>query len=176
MIRSRLLAPPTAEPVTLDEAKVQAIVEHDDDDEMIQRLIASARSSAERRTGRALITQTWEQRGRPQGGVVELRRWPVVEVVSVSGADGPLDADSWRAELGEFPEVELLDCLDGDVTVEYVAGYGDSAADVPPPIRQWILVAVATMYELREAEVTGTIVSRVGYVDGLLNDYRVPVG
>ncbi|KFF50461.1 hypothetical protein GY26_01865 [Gammaproteobacteria bacterium MFB021] len=176
MIRSRLIAPPAVEPVTLGEAKAQARVEHDDDDELILRLIASARSSAEQRTGRALITQTWEQRGRPQGGMIELRRWPAVEVLSVSVGSGPLDTEAWRAELGEFPEVEVLADQNAEVTVTYVAGYGGTAEDVPVPIRQWILIAVDTMYELREAEVTGTIVSRVGYVDGLLNDYRVPVG
>ncbi|WFF40400.1 hypothetical protein EVC62_02170 [Salinicola endophyticus] len=176
MIRSRLIAPPAAEPVSLAEAKAQARIEHDDDDDLVQRLIASARSSAEQRTGRALITQTWEQRGRPQGGMIELRRWPAVEVLSVSAGTVPLDTDAWRAELGEFPEIELLADRDAEVAVTYVAGYGDTAEDVPAPIRQWILVAIDTMYELREAEVTGTIVSRVGYVDGLLNDYRVPVG
>lgn len=176
MIRSRLVTPPDIEPVTVEEAKVQARVEHDADDALIEQLIAAARDAAEQRTGRALITQTWQQRGRPRDDVLELRRWPAIEVLSVSDEDGALSAADWRSVVGEAPEVELLNDPGGEITVEYTAGYGATAEVVPASIRQWILIAVSTMYEHREGEVTGTIVSEVGYVDNLLNDYRVPAG
>lgn len=174
MIRSQLIAPPAVEPVTLDEAKAQARIEHDADDALVQQLIVAARQDAEQRTGRALIRQTWRQTGLPRDCVIELRRWPAIDVLSVSDDTGPLDASAWEPVLGEFPEVHLPDYRGGSVTVEYVAGYGDDADDVPAPIRQWILIAVSTMYEHRESEVSGTIVSRVNYVDNLLERYRVP--
>ncbi|SHK68677.1 head-tail connector protein [Halomonas caseinilytica] len=173
-VRSRRIVEPTEEPITLAEAKTQARIDHDHEDDFVASLIATARDVAEQRLGRALITQTWEQRGLPRDGVIELRRWPAIEVVSVEDAAGELAPEAWKAEVGEFPEVRLINYQGGPVTVTYTAGYGDAADDVPESIRRWMFVAVATMYEHREAEVTGTIVSSLGYVDNLLECYRVP--
>ena len=63
----------------------------------------------------------------------------------------------------------------GAVRVDYTAGYGSDAADVPEGIRQWILMRVSTLYENREAV---AILSRgkveaLPFVDGLLDPYRV---
>lgn len=60
------------------------------------------------------------------------------------------------------------------VTVTYTCGYG-SAQDVPEPIKSWIKLRVAAMYENREEVATGRgIVSvEMPFVDGLLQDYRV---
>lgn len=174
MIRSRLLVPPAAEPVTLDELKAQARIEHADDDTLLRQLIAAARESAEQRTGRALLDQTWQQRGLTRDGRIELRRWPVIDVLSVADHGGPLATERWTAVTGEAPEVQLPGNRGGEVIIDYRAGYGATTESVPTPIRQWILIAAATMYELREAEVPGATVNQVGYVDALLASYEVP--
>lgn len=173
MMRSTLVAPPTVEPVSVAEAKVQAVIEHDEHDDMLSRFIEAARQEAEQRTGRALITQTWRQQGKPNGGAIELRRWPALEVVSVSDERGELPADEWTAMLGESPVVEPTDCFQGAVTVVYKAGYGTDPEAVPAPIRQWILATVATFYEHRERAVTGTITAKHEFLDGLLDTYVV---
>lgn len=56
---SILLTGPTAEPITLADAKQFIRVEHDDDDDVIVALISAARIHIEAQTRRALMTQTW---------------------------------------------------------------------------------------------------------------------
>lgn len=51
---------PTVEPVSLAMAQAQIPVTHDADNILLTRLIKAARQEFERRTGRALITQTLE--------------------------------------------------------------------------------------------------------------------
>ncbi|UBR49814.1 hypothetical protein KF947_21300 [Halomonas sp. FeN2] len=173
MMRSTLVEPPSVEPVSVAEAKVQAVIEHDEHDDMVSRLIMAARQEAEQITGRALITQTWRQRGNPQGGAVELRRWPALEVVSVSDDRGVLLESEWIAQLGESPCVDPVDRFEGVVTVVYKAGYGIEPEAVPAPIRQWIVATAASLYEHRERVVTGTIVAKLEFLDGLLDYYVV---
>jgi hypothetical protein len=63
----------------------------------------------------------------------------------------------------------------GAVKIDYVAGYGLTAASVPEGIRQWILLRVATLYENRE-EVAVLKTGKIGlmpYVDSLLDPYMV---
>ena len=60
MLSFQLLTPPSAEPVTLAEAKQQARIDSSADDALITSLITAARQWAEKYTGRAFITQTWQ--------------------------------------------------------------------------------------------------------------------
>jgi hypothetical protein len=55
----RLIQPPAVEPITLDEAKVQARIDHDDDDALLEGFIGAAREWCEQFTSRVFITQTW---------------------------------------------------------------------------------------------------------------------
>lgn len=63
----------------------------------------------------------------------------------------------------------------GAVKVNFTAGYGAMASDVPEGIRQWILLRVSSLYENREevAVMQRGNVSPLPYVDGLLDPYRV---
>lgn len=173
MMRATLIEAPATEPVSVAEAKVQAVIEHDEHDLMVSRLIVAARQEAEQITGRAFITQTWRQRGNTSGGAVELRRWPVLEVISVSDDRGVLAADQWSAQLGDFPVVEPTDAFEGTVSVIYKAGYGADPESVPAPVRQWMLATVAGLYEHRERAVAGTITASHDFLDGLLDTYVV---
>lgn len=58
--------------------------------------------------------------------------------------------------------------------IRFRAGFGDTPADVPSSIRQWIMIMAGTMYEHREAEITGSIVQSLKFVDGLLDPWRAP--
>ena len=55
------LSPPSAEPLSLAEAKLHLRVGADitEDDGLIAALIVTARQQAEHRTGRALVSQQW---------------------------------------------------------------------------------------------------------------------
>ncbi len=55
-----LLTPPTAEPVSLAEAKLHLRVEDNADDVLIGALISATRVQAEHDTRRSLVTQTWQ--------------------------------------------------------------------------------------------------------------------
>jgi uncharacterized phiE125 gp8 family phage protein len=60
------------------------------------------------------------------------------------------------------------------VRVDFTAGYGALAADVPEGIRQWLLIRVAGLYENRE-EVAAQryTVQPVAFIDRLLDPYVV---
>jgi uncharacterized phiE125 gp8 family phage protein len=61
------------------------------------------------------------------------------------------------------------------VWVDFTAGYGPSATDVPEGIRQWILLRLSTLYERRaEAEIVAKgRLEPMPFVDSLLDPYRI---
>jgi len=63
----------------------------------------------------------------------------------------------------------------GAVKVNYTAGYGPAASDVPEGIRHWMLLRIGSMYEHREevALVQRGKIEALPFVDGLLDPYRV---
>ena len=73
-----LIAVPTAEPVTLAEAKAWLRVDTTDEDATISTLIDSARENVEATTRLRLMAQGWR---------IVLDRWPFAR-----GGDGSLDA------------------------------------------------------------------------------------
>lgn len=66
----------------------------------------------------------------------------------------------------------------GAVQVNYTAGYGTAAANVPAGIRQWLLLRVSTLYRNREevAILGRGKVDPLPFVDCLLDPYRVIQG
>ena len=185
-----LVTPPTVEPVSLDDAKQHLRVEHDDDDALISDLVTAARIHVEASTRRALITQTWRHYldDRPQGGQLVLSPSPVRSVTSVTVHDGDgltslvdptgyvVDIVSvpcrlrFRAGAVLFPRREL-----NGIEIEYVAGYGDTADDVPMPLRQAIRRFVNHWYEHREAIGEGGAPgSSSGALEALVARFRVP--
>ena len=86
-----------------------------------------------------------------------------------------LDGDSLPARLVPAVGTAWPATQDGAinaVTVTYTAGFGATAAAVPAPIRHWLLLAVAEMYETRSASAERPVV-RNEFVDHLLAPYRV---
>jgi uncharacterized phiE125 gp8 family phage protein len=180
---------PAAEPVTLAEAKLHCKVDGTEDDALITALIVAARQQAEHRTGRALITQQWEQTldSFPEDSV-DLPKPNLVSVQSVTY----LDADGVRQTLAgtEYQVVtdELVGRLlpaygkswpscrvqPGSVAINYTCGYGNASA-VPESIKSWIKMAVGTLYAQREGIITGTIVAEVprDFFAGLLDPFVV---
>ena len=65
----------------------------------------------------------------------------------------------------------------GAVSVDYTAGYGSLATDVPEGIRHWILLRVGTMYENREevAILSRGSIEPLPFVDCLLDPYKAPL-
>lgn len=175
-MRLTLILPPAAEPVTLAQAKVQCKVRHDQADAKLTQHIRTARELAEKRTGRALISQGWRQIEPRAVGAVRLWRWPVQSVQRVLLDGVELTEDDYQVELGDGATVSSAGtCWSGRrVQVEYTAGYGATGADVPGPIIDWVLMQVSNLYENSGSVVVGTITSELRFVDHLLDHYEVP--
>lgn len=91
---ARLLIPPAAEPITLDQAKAQIPITAPDQDANIARAIAAARSSVETFCERALITSTWRLAATITAreialGYIEIAPSPVASIESVTVIDPP---------------------------------------------------------------------------------------
>jgi uncharacterized phiE125 gp8 family phage protein len=166
-----LNTPPAEEPIALAEAKAHLRVEHADEDAVIEGLIGAAREFVEERSGRQLVTATWDitlcsfPRGRRP---IKLPKWPTLSVATISYLDTNGDAQTWDAAnyrvdtsrepalvapaMGVSYPVPAVDSA--AVTIHAVAGYGAAAA-VPQAAKQAILLLVAHWYENREASTAG---------------------
>ena len=183
-----LVTPPQEEPLSLGEAKDHLRVTSTGEDSLIGRLIVTARQSVERRLGRALPTQTYDYflDAFPRGDAIEVPRPPLQSVTSVkytpdggvettfASADYLVDTTGHpgRIVLGvsEAWPSDQLQAING-LVVRFVAGYGNTPTDIPEPIRQAVLIYLATLFEHREAVVAGTTVSPLPTVDRLLDPY-----
>jgi uncharacterized phiE125 gp8 family phage protein len=217
MTAFKLITPPTAEPVTLDDAKAQARVDTNVDDALLTSLVTAARQWCEQYTGRAFITQTWQMwldtwpvaieawwDGVRQGPIsdldeisfVSLPRPPLVSVNSVTYYDNDDNATVWDASnyfvdtirepgrlalrLGSVWPVPTR--ITNGIGIEYVAGYGSDADDVPEVIKTAIRQLVSHWYEHRgeaatSASTRGTVVTPMTpvplVIQALLDPYRL---
>ncbi len=163
-----IVTPPTAEPVTLDDLKTQVRVDGSDEDTLLTSLITAARERLELETGRAMLTQTIRQTlpDWPDDPYIRLLREPVQAVSSITytlsdASSQTLDASVYALDIsGVAPVVRLAygqqwpsDTLatSNAIQVTYTAGYGDTADDVPTPLRQAVLLLAAELFARREA-------------------------
>jgi uncharacterized phiE125 gp8 family phage protein len=184
----KLITAPASEPVSLDEAKAQCKVEHSADDALFAVLIQSARETAEHITGRAFVSQTWEQvLDAFPVAEIELPKPRAISIVSVKyldvdgneqtidSADYALDPDNSPGWL--LPAVGFTwpatQAAANTVRVRFTAGYGNAAA-VPAGIKQWMLLQIAAAYRNREAFAAGITVAELPnrFVDALLDRER----
>lgn len=181
----RCTADATFEPITLEQAKLHARVDTDDDDALLTLMISAARQIAERKTGRVLRASTWEWA--LKCGVYAALNLPLapcsgVTAVSVDGTE--VDAALYNFTpsgngANEAPLLARLELLPGfpagdEMTVTLTAGWPVDA--IPKSLQQWMLTRVSTWYEQREKFVVGVNFNELGYdfIDSLLDPYIVP--
>jgi uncharacterized phiE125 gp8 family phage protein len=160
---------PAVEPVSLSEVKLH--IRQDDsvgsvEDAMLTRWIKGARERSEHYTQRAFVTQTWQLTLDAFPSAIELPWSPVIAVSSVkyldsAGALQTLDSADYKVDnLGRqvgyivpaytkiwpttYPEINA-------VIVEWTAGYGPAAADVPECVKDWMLLTIEDRYTHRGA-------------------------
>lgn len=186
---SALVTAPTAEPVTLAEAKLHLRVDDNADDVLIGALITASRQHAEHDTRRALVTQTWKLvlDAFPES-VITLDRAPVSAVVSVvyidpEGVSQTLSAAGYQLDAVTEP-CRLVPAYGSTwpatraqvnaVTVTYTCGYGNPDT-VPESIKRWMLLRIGALYENREEVLTGRAITLapLPFVDALLAPYRL---
>lgn len=184
-----LLSGPAVEPIALAEAKAHLRVDTSSEDSLIQSLIMASRLHIEAALDLALITQTWRHQRDvwPPSRVLILPLRPIQSVTAVTLHDD--DETSRSLDTGAFVldgfanparlvwrghgAVPAAGMVANGIEIDFVAGHGDGAADVPQPIRQALLLLVAHWYENREpVEIGATATSIPAGVSELLMPYR----
>jgi len=190
MLQIKVVTAPAVEPVTLVEAKLHCKVDLSTDDDLITALIVAAREEIERRTWRALVTQTLELilSDWPGADRIELPRAPLQSITTVKYKDKDGNETTWAganylagtdsvpgvlalAWNASWPSVDLYPVE--PIRIRYVAGYGLAAA-VPQSLKQACLLLVAHWYEAREAS-GDTVSEKAGIpfgVEALIRSYR----
>lgn len=179
---------PVAEPLTLAEALYQVRDNSDSGpiDAGLTGLISVARQACEDRTERTLISTPWRLTLDAFPDAIKLLHPPIIDVQSVqfideAGVLQTLDPADYYLDNVSEPGYLLpaygkawpaTRCQPNAVVVNYTAGYGLTAADVPGPLKQWMLLAIADMHSTRKASDEKPQVKH-NFVDGLLDYYRM---
>lgn len=186
---------PGSEPITTAEAKTHMRVTHSSEDTLIASLITAARSYIEQLCNRPLINRTF---------TLKLDRFPSyneivlpsgkasavssITYVDQTGATQTLSASNYTLEGDRLPSSIVLNPTNAtswpttryeksitSVTVSYTAGFGATAASVPQPIKQAILMTVAYWYDqAREAAADQSYQDAPHGVEILCRIYSVP--
>jgi uncharacterized phiE125 gp8 family phage protein len=158
-----LTTPPALEPLTLAEAKLHLRLDDGADDDALASLIAAARIHIERSHGLILIAQAWRLYldDWPRAPDIALPLWPVSAVAAVKllGEEGEaflIDEAHYVTETGERP-ARIIRRTDrqwpkpakahSGIAVEFTAGFGETPADVPAPIREALKLWLGFLYE-----------------------------
>jgi uncharacterized phiE125 gp8 family phage protein len=148
-MRLVLVTPPTVEPLTVAEAKARLNIGDEVSDEVMQAYITAARQridGADGWLGRAINTQTWQGRADAfptcDGGRIYIPLPPLqsltVKYLNAAGSTVTLtEGVDYRLVQAQRPYIVPISGWPGssDVTIEFVAGYGNTGTSVPEPIR-----------------------------------------
>jgi uncharacterized phiE125 gp8 family phage protein len=187
-VRIEVATAATLLPVSVPDAMTFARVDEASEASVVELALRAAVEKAEGILGRRLLTTVLDGYlpEFPASGVIDLPETPVQSVTHVKYYDGDnalqtlalttgyLVMSGTREGLVYLPDgaawPSTYDRPDA-VVIEWTAGW-TVATSVPARIRQWILQAVATMYEHREHTITGTIVGSLphDFAMGLLDN------
>jgi uncharacterized phiE125 gp8 family phage protein len=182
---TRRTVDPLVEPITLAQAKAHLRVDGSDEDVMIAGFIVAARQACEQRTQRAMIESTYvttlpgfESRMQLQGPLLAVS---AVKYLDAAGSEQTLSPSAYVVDQYALPPA-VLRASDATwptvaagrpdaVRITYTAGYATAAA-VPAPLVQWMLLQIGNMHQHRESTVGGTV-AELPYADALLQPYRL---
>ena len=177
-----MLTEPVNEPVSLVEAKAYLRVDNTDEDTLIGTLITAARQWVESYLDRALILRQLVLRFDTFPVEIELPQPPLssagtTTAISLTytletGTTATLSSSEYRIDRTSTPGV-LRQNYSGSwpghlndynsIAVTYWAGYGSDEGDIPPAIKNAILLMVGHLFETRSAVVIGTISKPIEY-------------
>jgi len=156
--------PPTVEPVSAADLQLFARIDGSAEEDLLNNFISAARISTELWTGRALLSQTITLTFDTLAyRMIQLPHPPLISVVEFRTGDEDgtwtvIDADEYYIDTGATPgrvylktttSVTAPDRDYAGYQIDYYAGYGSDADEVPMAIRQAILFWAAYMYENR---------------------------
>lgn len=181
---------PAVLPVTIEECKRDLRILDSDQDVYLNELIVAAVDYLDGHNGvlgHAMITQTWRLTLKRFYDTVRLPFAPVQSVSAITYYDGDnaeqsLDVASFTlagatdyAWLERVPTVTLPGTYDRPdaVRVDFVAGYGDTASDVPAGIRRAIRMLVAHWFEHPTPQMVGASMAHVPlHFEHVIGAYR----
>lgn len=155
-------------------------------DTLLEMYLRAAMAAIEGRIGRALVARRfswsvtrWRDCGRQVLPVAPVSLVETVTLISAGGTETPTDSSEWL--LVPDPQAPALKGSwgrglppippDGWAEIVLVAGYGPDWTDVPPDLRQAVLLLAACCYENRSAD-GGSGGSMPFGVQALLDPYR----
>lgn len=179
---------PVLEPVTVAEAKAHLRIDGSAEDMLVGSLILTSRLHVEAALGLALLTQGWTlllDRW-PAGDSIEIPLRPVqsvsaVRVFAASGMVTTLAPQDYLVDTASTPPRLVRTGVWPEpgkaargIEIDFVAGYGPAAANVPAPIRQALLLLVAHWYEHRDPiEIGSAEAALPAALSELLMPYRL---
>jgi uncharacterized phiE125 gp8 family phage protein len=178
--------------ISTADAKAHCQVEDSDEDALIDGLVAAVTGYLDAQNGilgRALISQTWRLtlNHTPCSDKLRLAFPPVQSVSLVKYLDADGDEQTFASSNyrfvagGDAPYIELASGASwptvseqgGSFWVEYVAGYGDDASDLPPSLVVAAKMLLGHFFEHREAAQEGAVSTVPMAFDALTQTFRV---
>lgn len=155
-----LKIPPEGEPLTIEEVRSYLRISSEEENGFIFSLIAAARAHVESVTGRALLKQQWQMDLKPpyppfsplvkrleKSLVIHLPKLPLLEVESVKINDQDI---LFRKEENKLILSSLF--WEKELRLTYWAGYGETAASLPPDLKMAVLTVVRSLYDHQPVE------------------------
>ena len=161
----KVILGPALEPVTVAELKTFSRITYTEEDTLLQNFITASREATEEYLGRALMEQTirmlmdsWP------GEVIKLPKPPLISITKVATLDEDdvetvYDSSNYYIITEAVPGRLMLrqsasppvnaNRNYGGFLIEFKAGYGDEASDVPRAIREGIMLWVAAVHATR---------------------------
>lgn len=173
---------PTAEPITLAEAKLHLRYDLSTEDDAISECIQAAREEAEQLTGRAIGEQTMVLKLDHFPAEILLERPPLISVDSVqyldaAGALQTIDngdysvdernTESWIVPAYGFYWPATYPAANA-VTVTFRGGY----ETCPALIKRWMYTRIGVLFEVRESASERPAID-MPWVERLLDRYRI---
>lgn len=186
---ARLVTAPTAEPISIAQAKAQLRVTDSAEDALITSLISVVRQACEDRIRRTIVKTGYELIAAAFSDRMELDRGPLLQVTSVKYLDtaGTLQTLAPSTYVvDQYAAVPAVLLASGAtwptvatgrpdaVRIAYDAGYCDETLTPPPPapLLHWMLLQLGHFYGNREAAGV-TQLAPLAYGDDLLHRYRL---
>lgn len=183
----------TALAVVVEDLKDHLHVTSTDEDILLRQYVKVATKQAEGIMKRQCCTAQYRLVLPEFQDVIEIPRPPLISTsLSIEYLDGDgttqtLSSTNYDVDTYQEPAIVRLGygqswpetlSVENAVRISYVSGYEASTVDnlptIPDNIKVWIMLRAGDLYEHREGQDLAAGAKGLSFVDGLLDDYKVP--
>ena len=159
----QLITPPVKEPVTTAMLRDFLRLSPDQEEDLLERLIRTAREVIEQHCNLVMLPQRWllQLANWPQSGRIALYKAPVISIDKVQGfaADGSevlFGEDDWRLDTESRPQRLYLRrppyiTIARGLEIELTAGLANEPSGLPETLRHACVVLAAHLYDNRNS-------------------------